>query len=56
VTLDIRLSVDDRATAQVSEVLTRIEHVELRQLARDHVEERPFIELEVVDLGGEGGE
>lgn len=46
----------DRATAQVTEVLTRMEHIELRQHARDRVEERELLELGAVDLGGEGGE
>lgn len=30
------------------------EHIELAQDARDHAEERPFLELGLIDLGGEG--
>jgi len=52
---DVRITVDDRASAQIAEVMARMEAIELRQLARDRREERPFVDLEVIDLGGESG-
>lgn len=42
-----------RADAKVAEVVTRFEHIELGQHARDRVAEREDIELGYLDLGGE---
>lgn len=46
--------VDLQAGARVElEVLGRFEAIEIRQHARDRVEERVFVEMGAIDLGGE---
>lgn len=45
-----RARVQDR---DVPVVIVTIEQIELGQHARDRAEERPYIEMEVIDLGGE---
>lgn len=45
----------DLAMRDLLDVQARMDLVTLAQHARDRREELPFIELEVIDLGGEGG-
>ena len=49
--LDMR---DPVAQQRADEIMARWDNIRLAQIARDHVEERPFVEWGLVDLGGEG--
>lgn len=41
------------ADSLADDFVARWDAIRLRQIARDHVEERPFVEWGLVDLGGE---
>ncbi len=52
-TADARRRLEERADRAVFEVLSHMEHVELKQHARDRAEEREPIEMGLIDLGGD---